>query len=42
MTIHGFVTLAFTTCRISAAGDNALSYLEFRSFLRVLRHEDLG
>lgn len=23
-------------------GDNALSYLEFRSFLRVLRHEDLG
>jgi len=23
-------------------GDHALSYLEFRSFLRVLRHEDLG
>eukprot|EP00435_Cladocopium_sp_Y103_P036369 s214_g9.t1 len=23
-------------------GDNALSYLEFRSFLRVLRHQDLG
>ena len=30
------------TCGIPAAGDNALSYLEFRSFLRVLRHEDLG
>ena len=28
------------TCAVS--GDNALSFAEFNSFLRVLKHQDLG